>query len=112
MPKQTHLNNTRHTYYPRVMLPRALGASTFKAASQFTRLPSTTAARFSTMSNITLYTWPTPNGIKASITLEELGLPYKTESIDISTNIQKEECVTPPTYPPRPTDNNDNTDGS
>lgn len=44
-------------------------------------------------SNITLYTWPTPNGIKASITLEELGIPYKTESIDISTNVQKEECV-------------------
>ncbi|KAJ5760957.1 hypothetical protein N7520_008113 [Penicillium odoratum] len=43
------------------------------------------------MSNITLYSWPTPNGIKASITLEELGLPYKTVPIDISTNIQKED---------------------
>jgi len=43
-------------------------------------------------SNITLYTWPTPNGIKASITLEELGLPYKLEAIDISSNRQKEEC--------------------
>jgi glutathione S-transferase len=42
-------------------------------------------------SNITLYSWPTPNGIKASITLEELGLSYKTVPIDISTNIQKEE---------------------
>jgi glutathione S-transferase len=42
-------------------------------------------------SDITLYTWPTANGIKASITLEELGLPYKTEPIDIGTNIQKEE---------------------
>ena len=44
-------------------------------------------------SNITLYTWPTPNGIKASITLEELGLPYKAEGIDItsSSNPQKEE---------------------
>ncbi|EKV07338.1 Glutathione S-transferase [Penicillium digitatum] len=44
-------------------------------------------------SNITLYTWPTPNGIKASITLEELGLPYKTEGLDISSsaNPQKEE---------------------
>lgn len=42
-------------------------------------------------SNITLYTWPTPNGVKASITLEELGLPYKTEGINISTNVQKEE---------------------
>lgn len=45
-------------------------------------------------SNITLYTWPTPNGVKASITLEELGLPYKTEGIDISTNVQKEEYET------------------
>ncbi|KAJ5773936.1 hypothetical protein N7457_008832 [Penicillium paradoxum] len=42
-------------------------------------------------SDITLYTWATPNGIKVSITLEELGLPYKTEAIDISTNRQKEE---------------------
>lgn len=42
-------------------------------------------------SDITLYTWPTPNGVKASITLEELDLPYKTEGINISTNIQKEE---------------------
>jgi len=43
------------------------------------------------MSDITLYTWPTPNGIKASIALEELRLPYKAEGIDISTNVQKEE---------------------
>lgn len=42
-------------------------------------------------SDITLYTFPTPNGVKASITLEELGLPYKTEGINISTNVQKEE---------------------
>lgn len=44
-------------------------------------------------SNITLYSWPTPNGIKASITLEELGLPYKAEGLDISSssNPQKEE---------------------
>ena len=45
------------------------------------------------MAPLTLYTWQTPNGIKASITLEELGLQYKVESIDISTNIQKEEYV-------------------
>lgn len=42
-------------------------------------------------SNLTLYSWPTPNGIKASITLEELGLPYNLEKIDITTNVQKEE---------------------
>lgn len=40
--------------------------------------------------NITLYTDSTPNGIKISIALEELGLPYKTEHINISTNKQKE----------------------
>lgn len=44
-------------------------------------------------SNITLYTWATANGIKISITLEELGLSYKTEGIDISSssNPQKEK---------------------
>ena len=32
---------------------------------------------------IDLYTWTTPNGRKASIALEELGLPYTTHPIDI-----------------------------
>ncbi|GAB5469269.1 MAG: glutathione S-transferase N-terminal domain-containing protein [Rhodospirillales bacterium] len=32
---------------------------------------------------IDLYTWSTPNGRKASIALEELGLPYAVHSIDI-----------------------------
>ncbi|OZJ06934.1 hypothetical protein BZG36_00175 [Bifiguratus adelaidae] len=41
--------------------------------------------------SITLYTAGTPNGFKASITLEELGIPYKTHKIDFSTNEQKEE---------------------
>ncbi|OJJ00454.1 hypothetical protein ASPVEDRAFT_27178 [Aspergillus versicolor CBS 583.65] len=40
--------------------------------------------------DITLYTTQTPNGIKISIALEELGLPYKVEKIDISKNVQKE----------------------
>lgn len=40
---------------------------------------------------ITLYTFGTPNGHKASVTLEELGLQYKCETIDISGNAQKEE---------------------
>jgi glutathione S-transferase len=42
-------------------------------------------------SDIILYTWSTANGIKPSITLEELGLPYKFEPIDIGVNIQNEE---------------------
>jgi glutathione S-transferase len=40
--------------------------------------------------DIHLYTAQTPNGIKISITLEELGLPYTVHRIDISTNAQKE----------------------
>lgn len=32
-------------------------------------------------SDITLYTVNTPNGIKASIVLEELGLPYKVSLV-------------------------------
>lgn len=40
--------------------------------------------------DITLYTWLTPNGIKVSIALEELSLPYQTIAVDISTNAQKE----------------------
>ena len=40
--------------------------------------------------DIHLYTTQTPNGIKISITLEELGLPYKVTKLDISKNTQKE----------------------
>lgn len=40
--------------------------------------------------DITLYTAATPNGIKISILLEELGLPYKVETIEFSKNTQKE----------------------
>jgi len=40
--------------------------------------------------DIHLYTTQTPNGIKISITLEELGLPYKVTKIDITKDTQKE----------------------
>jgi glutathione S-transferase len=40
---------------------------------------------------IDLYTSPTPNGHKASVTLEELELPYEVHAIDLSENTQKEE---------------------
>lgn len=81
------------------MLPRVVSsAGSWKAASRLAQLSSTSTSKaplssfYSTMSsNITLYTWPTPNGVKASITLEELALPYRTEGINISTNVQKEE---------------------
>lgn len=37
---------------------------------------------------IDLYTWTTPNGRKASIALEELGLPYSAHPIDIGKDEQ------------------------
>ena len=40
---------------------------------------------------IDLYTSPTPNGHKASVTLEELELPYETHAIDLAKNVQKED---------------------
>ena len=39
---------------------------------------------------IDLHTWPTPNGYKVSIMLEETGLAYKTIPVDISTGAQFE----------------------
>ena len=44
--------------------------------------------------NIALYTSQTPNGIKISITLAELGLPYTTRKIDMATNEQKSDWFT------------------
>lgn len=43
-----------------------------------------------TRPDIHLYTTQTPNGIKISITLEELGIPYKVTKIDITKDQQKE----------------------
>jgi GST-like protein len=40
---------------------------------------------------IDLYTAPTPNGWKASCTLEELGVPYETRPIDLQKEEQKQE---------------------
>ncbi|MDG2522840.1 glutathione S-transferase N-terminal domain-containing protein [Caulobacter segnis] len=33
-----------------------------------------------------LYSWPTPNGVKVSIALEELGLPYEPHAVNIGKN--------------------------
>ena len=37
---------------------------------------------------IDLYTWPTPNGRKISILLEELEIPYTVHAVDITKNEQ------------------------
>ena len=41
--------------------------------------------------NLTYYTFGTPNGLKPAIVLEELGLEYKTEKVDITKNTQKDD---------------------
>ena len=43
---------------------------------------------------IDLYTAATPNGWKASITLEELDLPYNVHAIDLSSGDQKKPPFT------------------
>ncbi len=43
---------------------------------------------------IDLYTSPTPNGYKVTITLEELGLPYTVHAIDLASGAQKEPWFT------------------
>jgi GST-like protein len=43
---------------------------------------------------IDLYTWTTPNGRKVSICLEELGLPYEVQPIDIERGDQFEASFT------------------
>ena len=40
---------------------------------------------------INLYTSSTPNGHKASVTLEELGLPYETFAMDLGNEDQKKD---------------------
>ena len=39
---------------------------------------------------IDLYTAPTPNGWKASVTLEEMGIPYEVHAIELGKGTQKE----------------------
>ncbi|MEM9207549.1 MAG: glutathione S-transferase N-terminal domain-containing protein [Pseudomonadota bacterium] len=39
---------------------------------------------------IDLYTWPTPNGMKPLIALEEMGLAYTIHPVNIMENVQKE----------------------
>ena len=41
---------------------------------------------------IDLYTAATPNGHKVSIALEELAMPYNMHVIELSKNVQKEDC--------------------
>ncbi|KAI1486869.1 glutathione S-transferase GstA [Biscogniauxia mediterranea] len=54
------------------------------------KLAKQISLKMAEQSDITLYTAQTPNGIKVSILLEELGLKYKVNTLDFSSNAQKE----------------------
>lgn len=43
--------------------------------------------------DLTYYTFHTPNGLKPAIVLEELGLKYKCEKIDVTQNTQKVRLI-------------------
>ena len=43
-------------------------------------------------SKIQLYSFPTPNGVKVSIALEELGLPYEAHTVSIMKDDQKTDA--------------------
>jgi len=48
--------------------------------------PITTRWPAANPERIQLYSFPTPNGVKVSIALEEMGLPYEAHAIDIGKN--------------------------
>ena len=51
---------------------------------------------------IELYYWPTPNGHKVTVLLEEVGLPYEIKPVDISAGDQPgTEHATPVSGLPR-----------
>ena len=61
-----------------------------KSTAQLRGIHSNPTMAAETKSDIHLYTQQTPNGIKVSILLEELGLPYKVTALEFSKHEQKE----------------------
>lgn len=78
--------------------PNRLAFNTFshhnRQSSKTTRHITTPTATMPTPTDITLYTVNTPNGIKASIALEELGLDYKVHAHHL---ILIDHAISPPT---------------
>jgi GSH-dependent disulfide-bond oxidoreductase len=54
--------------------------------SSLSAFPITTRWPATHPDQLQLYSFPTPNGVKVSIMLEEIGLPYEAHAIDISKN--------------------------
>lgn len=54
--------------------------------SDLSAFPITTRWKPQHPERLQLYSWPTPNGVKVSILLEEIGLPYEAHSVNIGKN--------------------------
>ncbi|KAI8633012.1 glutathione S-transferase [Xylariaceae sp. FL1651] len=59
-------------------------------SGRITQIANQITDKMATPTDIHLYTAQTPNGVKVSILLEELGLQYKVTAIEFSKNAQKE----------------------
>jgi hypothetical protein len=74
-----------------LMLPRAFSTTASSRLSLFGRAFPQLTSKMAPPNKLTYYTFGTPNGLKPAIVLEELGLQYKCEVVDISKNTQKEQ---------------------
>lgn len=54
--------------------------------AEFSSFPITSRWPAHHPDRLQLYSWPTPNGVKASIMLEETGLSYEAHAVDITQN--------------------------
>src|SRR5215468_9152362 len=70
-------------------LTKYIGMRSRRSRSRNTcRCHRSTESRSDGGSMIDVYTWPTPNGHKVHIMLEECGLPYRVHPIDIGAGDQ------------------------
>src|SRR6478752_10011704 len=65
---------------------RNLSVAQEKTMSDLSAFPITRRWPAQHPDRLQLYSVPTPNGVKASIMLEEIGLPYEPHAIDIAKN--------------------------
>jgi GSH-dependent disulfide-bond oxidoreductase len=56
--------------------------------NDLTAFPITTKWPAQHPDRLQLYSWPTPNGVKVAIMLEEIGLPYEVHAVRFDTNDQ------------------------
>lgn len=81
---------TRLAQFGKHLIPTASITPSIASSSFTTNIASIATMAAKTPTGINLYTVGTPNGIKVSILLEELGLDYKVHPISFKDNEQKQ----------------------